>query len=138
MIWKIFLFITLISVFATIPAPANNLSKSLPTGTWGGKHIRLDVLESGATVEYDCAFGTIDEPLLLDENNHLKALGTYVFERGGPRQIGEPPPKKHAALYCGWTDGHQMRLTVKLSETQEVVGTFSLCLGCPPRLEKCL
>jgi hypothetical protein len=124
--------------FVTMAAHANALLKAVPTGSWGGEHIRLVVTDAGAMVEYDCAFGTIDEPLRLDKNGNFEAFGTHVIERGGPLQIGEPPPKRHPAMYRGWTDGRHMRLTVALLETGEDVGTFALGLGRPPQLEKCL
>ena len=58
----------------------------------GGEHIRMIVTEAGAKIEYDCALGTIDEALLLDEDNNFEAQGTHVYERGGPIRLGEPPP----------------------------------------------
>jgi hypothetical protein len=119
-------------------AQADSLLKSVPTGSWGGEHIRLVVTDEGAKVEYDCGFGTIDEPLRLDKKNNFQAHGTHVFERGGPYHVGEPPPQRHPVTYHGWTDGRQMRLTVTLLETGKDVGTFALGLGRPPQLEKCL
>ena len=131
------LYVALICGFITISAQAKSL-KLVPTGSWGGGHIRLDVTKTGANAEYDCAFGTIDEPLLLEKDGTFEAHGIYGYERGGPIQIGEPPPERHPALYSGWTDGSEMRLTVTLLETGEVVGNFSLGLWRPPVIEKCL
>ena len=138
MAWKACLCIALLCGLITIPAHANSLLKAVPTGSWGGVHIRLVVTDAGAMVEYDCAFGTIDEALRLDKNGNFEARGTHVIERGGPLQIGEPPPKRHPAMYRGWTDGSHMRLTVTLLDTKEDVGTFLLGLGRQPQLEKCL
>ena len=56
-----------------------------------GDHIRLNVTQAGAKVEYDCAFGTIDEPLLLEKDGTFEAHGIHVYERGGPIRLGEPP-----------------------------------------------
>jgi len=137
-VWKACLCLALISGIGTLVAQAKSPLKSVPTGSWGGEHIRLTVTDVGATVEYDCAFGTIDEPLWLDKNGNFEVRGTHVIERGGPLQIGEPPPKRHPAMYCGWTDGSHMRLTVTLLDTKEDVGTFLLGLGRQPQLEKCL
>jgi hypothetical protein len=136
--WKACLYIALMCGLITIPAHASSLSKAVPTGSWGGEHIRLVVTGTGATLEYDCAFGRIDEPLLTDKNGNFEARGIHVFERGGPLEIGEPPPKRLPALYRGWTDGSTMSLTVILLDTGKDVGTFSLGLGRPPRIEKCL
>jgi hypothetical protein len=117
---------------------AHAVGLPVPTGLWGGDHIRLVVTETGATVEYDCAVGKIDGPLLRNKEGEFEARGVHVFERGGPRQPGEPPLKQHPTQYHGWTNGSQMRLTVTLSDTSKRVGTFSLTLGRQPLLEKCL
>ena len=140
MIWialKVCLHFALICGFFAIPSQANSQLKSLTIGSWGGKNIRLDVTKTGAKVEYDCAFGTIDEPLLLEKDDTFEAQGSHVYERGGPIRLGEPPPERWPALYRGWTDGSQMHLTVTLLETGEVVGAFTLSLGRPPLLDKC-
>lgn len=118
-------------------AHADTVGLPVPTGLWGGEHIRLVVTEIGAAVEYDCAAGRIDEPLLRNKEGNFEARGVHVFERGGPRQLGEPAPKRHPARYHGWTNGSQMRLTVTLSDTGTHVGTFSLDVGRQPLLEKC-
>lgn len=138
MIWKVHIGLTLMCGIITMPTQDDSFLKTVPNGSWGGKHIQLVVIESGATVEYDCASGTIDEPLLLDKDGNFEACGIHVFERGGPRRLGEPPPKRHPAQYQGWTDGSQMSLTVNLLDTGEVVGSFSLGLSRPPQIEKCL
>ena len=135
---KVCLLPALICGFVAMPAQANSPLKSVPIGTWGGDHIRLSVTETGSKVEYDCGFGTIDGPLLLKKDGTFEAHGVHVYERGGPIRLGEPPPKRHPALYRGWTDGSQMHLTVILLETGKAVGDFSLGLGHPPLIEKCL
>jgi len=124
--------------FLTIPARADSWLELVPIGSWGGGHIRLEVTKTGAKVEYDCAFGTINGPLILEKDGTFEAHGTYVYERGGPIRLGEPPHERHPALYRGWTDGNEMRLTVMLQEKGEVVGSFTLGLGRPPVIEKCL
>ena len=121
-----------------MPIHADAVGVPVPTGSWGGEHIQLVVTEAGAKVEYDCAFGRIDEPLLRDKEGNFEARGVHAFERGGPRQLGEPAPEPHPARYEGWTDGRQMRLTVTLPDKGKVVGSFSLGLGRQPLLEKCL
>jgi hypothetical protein len=137
-VWEAFFYLAFLCGFVTTAAQANVLLESVPIGLWGGKHIGLTVTEAGATVEYDCAAGKIDEPMLLDKDGNFEAHGIHVFERGGPYQVGEPPLKRHPVIYRGWTDGRQMRLTVTLLETGEDVGTFELALGRPPQLDKCL
>lgn len=135
---KIGFYVTLGYMLVILPAYANSLGKSLPNSVWGGEHIKLVITSTGATLEYDCANGTIDEPLRPDKDGNFKAPGTHVFERGGPGRPVEPPPKRHPAFYRGWTNGIEMRITVILLDTKREFGSFKLGKGRRPVLEKCL
>jgi hypothetical protein len=106
-------------------------------GTWGGNHISMEVTEEGAQIEYDCAHGTISEPLRVDSQGKFSAKGTHVRERGGPRRLGDEE-KREPVIYSGTTDGKTATVTVTSSVTDEVIGTFSLTLGKMSRLTKCL
>lgn len=106
-------------------------------GEWGGEHIGLTVTAAGATLEYDCASGTIDEPLIPDANGRFQARGTFVPGKGGPAVEGEEPVR-HEALHQGTTDGKSMTLRVTRLDSGESVGTFFLALGAPPRVFRCL
>jgi hypothetical protein len=130
----------LIVLYGFVPmlTQADAVGLPVPIGVWGGEHIRLVVTETGATVEYDCAVGRVDGPLLRNQEGHFEARGVHVFQSTGPRRLGDPEPTPHPARYQGWTDGSHMRLTVTLASTDKQVGTFSLDLGRQPRLERCL
>ena len=43
-------------------------------GEWGGEHIGLTVLAAGATLEYDCASGTIDAAYASYSENELGSI----------------------------------------------------------------
>ncbi|MCZ6777223.1 MAG: hypothetical protein O7D34_12335 [Ignavibacteria bacterium] len=107
------------------------------TGSWGAEHIGIVVGENGAKLEYDCAHGTIDEPLIADENGEFEAIGVHVREHGGPIRLGEIPDE-HPARYKGYIKGNVMTLTVTLTDSGQKVGAFSLTRGIPPRVHKCL
>jgi len=106
-------------------------------GAWGGAGIRLDVTAVGATIEYDCAHGTIDQPIILDRSGGFSVMGTHVREHGGPIRIDEAPDR-HPARYDGEVSGNVMRFTVTLLDAIQSVGPFSAALGVAPRLVKCL
>jgi hypothetical protein len=106
-------------------------------GTWGGNHISMDVTEEGAQIEYDCAHGTISEPLRIDSQGKFSAKGIHVRERGGPVREGSEE-KGEPVIYSGTTDGKTATLTVTNSATDEVIGTFTLTLGKISRITKCL
>lgn len=105
-------------------------------GTWGGDHIRLDVREDGASVEYDCAHGVIAGPLELNKDQRFDVRGTFVRDGAGPIRIGrEPAPQP--SRYEGKVDGGKLTLTVTLTDTSQPVGTFTLTRGHDGRLWKC-
>ncbi len=112
-------------------------NSSVPTGTWGGNHIRVQVTDDGARIEYDCAHGTIDQPMKLDGNARFDVTGVHVRERGGPVRRGERPDS-HPARYTGHVQDRTMTLTVTLTDTGQKIGTFTLAYEAEPRIFKCL
>src|SRR5215213_4307861 len=43
----------------------------IATGVWGGEHIRIEVGTKSATIEYDCATGVIEGPLVVDSKGEF-------------------------------------------------------------------
>ena len=107
------------------------------TGMWGGEHMRLEVSSSGARIEYDCAHGTIDQPMTLDSNGYFDVRGVHVKERGGPIRQGERSDAL-PARYTGRVQDQTMTITVMLTDSKEIAGTFTLSYGKTTRLRKCL
>jgi len=110
--------------------------QKISEATWGAPHMVMQVENGSATIEYDCAHGTIDGPLRLDSNGKFSLTGTHFREHGGPireneKQTGQP------AKYTGSTDGKKLNITVKLTENNETLGTFRLTKGQSGRLWKC-
>jgi hypothetical protein len=106
-------------------------------GTWGGNHISMEVTEEGAQIEYDCAHGTISEPLKVDSNGKFSAKGLHFRERGGPQRVGSEE-RGQPVVYSGTTNGKKATFTVTNSATEEVIGTFTLSHGKAGRVFKCL
>lgn len=123
----------LIVACVTSPDAAGRLDR-VPGGEWGGEHVRLTVEDSGARVEFDCAHGSLDEPLAMDASGHFDVKGSLVFE-GGPARKDETAITQ-AARYRGETDGQQMSLVVTLEGGQSA-GEYSLAKGGRARLFKC-
>lgn len=109
--------------------------QNIPTGVWGGQHIRIEVSNGSATVEYDCAHGTIAGPMTLDNKGKFSLTGTHARE-GGPVRIDDAR-KGNPARFSGWTDGKKMTLSVMLVDSKQEIGTFELERGNQGRLRKC-
>ncbi|SRR6266487_4218819 len=105
-------------------------------GTWGGQHIGLEITDSGATIEFDCAHGTVDQRIEGDSNGVLDLRGTYVRESPGPARQGDREDS-HPARYTGRVEGKSMTITIRLTDTGETVGTFKLSRGALPKVFKC-
>jgi hypothetical protein len=106
------------------------------TGMWGGDHIALTA-GTGTHVEFDCAHGDIPNTLIVNARNEFNVSGTFVREHGGPIRVGEVPDS-HPAAYVGSVTETTMVLTVRLTDTNEMIGTFTLSRGSPGRVVKCL
>ena len=107
----------------------------IATGVWGGQHINIKVGTKSATIEYDCASGVIDGPLVVDSNGNFKLRGTHHMERGGPVRADEQP-RKIPATYTGSIKGKTMTLTLKLADSSEEE-TFTLERGKEGEIFKC-
>lgn len=134
--------------------PTNvNVSKNmkrLEESIWGGEHIYFSVTKSGAMVEFDCSHGTIDQIIELDSEGKFEAKGIYEDEKGGPSQVvtptndDEPAPANktqangNTARYSGNITANKMTLTITLTNTGKVIGTFHLIKDKAIRLKKCL
>jgi hypothetical protein len=118
------------------PAPHQSDAAQLPRGVWGGDHISLTSMEQGARLEFDCAYGTIKQPISLHKNS-FDVGGDYTREYSGPERPGESP-LNHPARFIGYVDGKRMELTVTLTDENRTVGPFTLILGQTPRINKCM
>lgn len=121
-------------LFLTSVAAKTLSMQRIATGVWGGPHISIKVRAKSATIEYDCASGVIDGPLVVDSNGHFNLRGHHNMERGGPLR-SDDEPRQHPATYTGSIKGNTMTLTLKLGDSD--VETFTLEKGKPGELFKC-
>jgi hypothetical protein len=101
---------------------------------WGGDHAQLTVSDAGATIQFDCARGTLGTPLTVDQNGRFEQNGTLVPGHGGPVQANETP-EQEPARYVGTIQNGTMTLTVT---SAHLASTFTLELGQQGRLVRCL
>lgn len=126
-----------------------DVGEILTAGEWGGQHVSLTVKETGASIEYDCAHGTIDERVKLDADGRFDVRGTHEHESGGPStdvsavnddDKASPPgagANRHPARYTGRVEGRAMSLTVTLTDDGSTFGKFVLTRGASGSLYKC-
>lgn len=112
-------------------------ARSVPEGVWGGQHMGLWLENGLGRIEYDCASGTIDEPLTLDRRDRFSVKGKHRKQRGGPIRIDEPS-RDQPARYTGSLVGQTLTITVTLTNTRETIGTFRLTHNHEPHIVKCL
>jgi len=112
-------------------------AKAVPSGVWGGEHIRMEVNGSGADIEFDCARGSISQRLELDDKGRFKVQGIYIAETPAPAAVdGGSTASGVKATFTGILSGSSLRLEV-LIEGQEMPRTFDLVQGDQGHLAKC-
>ena len=109
---------------------------TLTPGVWGGTHIRFEVTETGASVEYDCAHGTVEGKIVVDSQGRFNVYGLHYEEHGGPVRPGDDASGYRVRL-SGRVGGSLMKLTVTRAGTRKIIGTYSLARDREPFLVKC-
>jgi hypothetical protein len=97
----------------------------------------MDVSDSGADIEFDCARGIISQRLELDAQGRFKLPGTYKAETPAPAAVdGGSPGSGATVTYTGTLSGSSLRLEVSI-EGQDTPRAFVLVQGDQGRLAKC-
>jgi hypothetical protein len=104
------------------------------TDQWGGPHAGLTLEGGGGRLVFDCAAGTIDEPIA--NGGAFEVQGTYMPGRGGPVRVGEIYISKKAT-YSGTVEKDVLQLSVALDDGEQL-GPFTLTRGVPPQITRCL
>jgi hypothetical protein len=107
-----------------------------PANVWGGMHVSMEMSAGGATLEFDCARGTIAEPIKANAKGEFSARGTYTPERGGPVQKNNPPHDL-PAIYKGTIQGDTMQLEIVLADKEQAPEPLTLTRGKTGRVMKC-
>lgn len=132
---KIALALTVLQTFAPAYRQAG-AGDALTPGVWGGKHVRFEVTERGADIEYDCAHGTIEGRIVVNRRGRFNVEGMHYEEHSGPVRVGEKPVGYRVRM-SGVVGGSLLKLTVTRAGTRRVVGTYTLARDREPELFKC-
>src|ERR1044072_1162554 len=68
----------------------NNRQSRVANGACGGPEIRLNVPDAGADLEFSCATGHIEEPLVVNASGHFSVKGTFTAGNMGPTREDNP------------------------------------------------
>ena len=124
-------------IVALTPDPTPAGVHRVPAGTWGGQGISLEVGETGAKLEFDCARGAIPEPLAIDANGRFDQAGTWTRERPGPTRRGDETAGE-PARYRGKLEGETLSLRIILEKDGKEIASYSATRGKLPRVHRCL
>jgi hypothetical protein len=105
-------------------------------GLWGGPHAAVEFQGGLADVQFDCAAGTIDDPIVPGPGGKFLVKGTYRTGATGPIRVGQIF-KSQPASFSGNIAKTVMTLNVLL-EDGTALGPFTLTQGAPPQLTRCL
>jgi hypothetical protein len=131
--------VTLVVALTLAATPAcddGSMTGPIPPGEWGGEGVALIVTSTGGDFEFDCAVGSVDEPLILDDRSSFAVVGILI-PGGGPEREGEDP-RRRPATYEGSVRGDRMELTVRLLDTGDISDPYTLRRGETPFLRRCL
>lgn len=115
------------------PRPAR-----VPEGVWAGEQLILTVTTTGATAEFECAAGRVEEPLSLDAGGRFDVPGTYADQPGGPVPSGSTSAALPARYRGQLDDPRHLVLTVVLPRSGTTQGPFELELGGADLLQRCV
>ena len=113
----------------------NSQSEDASTNVWGGEHVEMNITAEGATLDFDCAEGTIRQAIHLPPAGRITLTGTYTRELPGPtRNDGN---RTAPASYVATIKDGSMHLEVRLTQSNEVIGTYDLVRGQAGHVMKC-
>jgi hypothetical protein len=104
----------------------------VPAGTWGGDNAGLLVRADGAHGHIGCTLGEIAGPIPLDSEGRFDISGVWNVD-AFPVDRGI----LHPARLTGRASGRTLTLSVRLTDTGQVLGPALLVFGREPRMENC-
>ncbi len=104
-----------------------------PSNIWGGDHVQMEVAKGGAMLEFDCATGTIGEPV-PETDGTFSLKGTFTPERSGPSRDGASAIE---ATYSGAIKGDTLTLHLVLTGTDRREMDYVLLRGREGNVRKC-
>ena len=127
---------TALVLLATLACAGPSGTGRITLGPWGGEHVLLTVKDTGADVQFDCAHGRVEEPIVLDDAQRFDVRGVFIREHGGPVKKDEAESSQ-PVRYKGTVNADRMSLTVAPEGGGEDLGSFTLSKGSKGHLVRC-
>ena len=124
------------AAIAASSCAAVDAKSALLIGSWGGPHAGITFEGGLASVQFDCASGTIDGPVYPGKDGTFTAKGSVRTGTGGPVRVGQIF-RSQRATYSGQVAKDSMTLNVVV-EDGPAMGPFTLTQGATPLLTRCL
>ena len=129
-------FVLLLALVPTQISAGQSAAGKATLGTWGGPDLQIEVTENGATLDFDCAQGSVFEPLLLDAKGHFQVKGTFQPQLGGPVKKDQSSTSRDVE-YAGAVEGDTMQLEFSPLPNRALRQRFILVRGQPGKLRRC-
>jgi hypothetical protein len=116
-------------------ADEDDFAPRIPLSVWGGAGVEVTTTEEGATVQFDCASGVIEQPIEVNWLGNFDVSGSYLRERDA---LGNLVREIHPARFQGTIHGDFFSMTVFLSDGGQLVGAYAATRGMPASIHRCL
>jgi hypothetical protein len=126
---------SVIVLAATYGANAQR-TQPVAKGDWGGTGIAMTVTDTGGSIQFDCADGTITSELRMKNDGSFRAEGTLTRNGPGPVRTDQTPVGR-AVIFKGKVNGKSMSITMTDAKTGERLGEYVATHGQEPRLHRC-
>ncbi|MFL6374491.1 MAG: hypothetical protein ACJ73D_07500 [Pyrinomonadaceae bacterium] len=128
------LLVPAILIFAGVYACSAQRTTAVSKGQWGAAGVVMDVTDAGASLDFDCANGTITKQLRVKRDGSFTAEGTWM--RNGPGPI-RADAQGRAVTFKGKVKGKTMTLHITDAKTDETIADYTLVHGASVRLHHC-
>jgi hypothetical protein len=85
------------------------------TGTWRSIAAEMTLTVQGGSIQFGCASGTINAPVMLNARGEFRVDGTYTQGSGVPPAPQIPPPTPQPTVYSGQVSGNTLTFTFQIN-----------------------
>ena len=103
----------------------NPIGPDLKPGKWGGSGIVVTVEKKSTSMIFDCADAEIEGAFKTRKSGSFNLTGNFTQKGHGPIRLDDLP-KSQSAKFTGKVTGKKMTLKITLTDTDEVIGEYTL------------